>query len=270
MLADRLKVVIILIPIGVGVIALGGIPYTIAVVVILGLAAWEYVNLFRKGGMAPSMALVVSGVVALTLQRAWMGFAGVDIALSILTLLAIVFHMVAYERGAEHAATDFGVTLGGILYIGWLGAYLVSLRFLPDGLWWVLLVLPSVWLADGGAYFIGRRFGRHPLTQRLSPNKTWEGYLGGVVTGMVSGLLLAALWSSRSPAMTPLRGALVGFILAVETPLGDLGESMLKRQFGVKDASHLIPGHGGVLDRIDTWLWAGVIGYYLAIWVWPS
>ena len=270
MLAERLLVVIFLIPIGVGVIALGGIPYTIVVALILGLAAWEYVKLFRKGGMAPSAVLVIGGTVALTVLRAWLGFGGMDVALAALALLAMVYHLVAYERGEEHAATDFGVTLGGILYLGWLGAYLISLRFLPDGFWWIMLALPAVWLADAGAFFVGRRFGRRPLSPRLSPKKTWEGYWGGVVIGLVGGALLAALWGLRSPTMLPLRGAVVGLVLAVVTPLGDLGESMFKRQFGVKNSSGLVPGHGGVLDRINSWLWAAVIGYYLATWVWPS
>ncbi len=268
MLVERLIVAIILVPLGIGVIALGGVPYALVAALVLGLAAWEYVCLFRRAGMAPAMPLVVGGVVGMALLRAWIGFTGTDLALAALVLLSITYHMIDYERGREHAPADFGITLGGILYLGWIGSYLVSLRFLPDGLWWILLVLPVVWLADAGAYFVGSRWGKHPLSRRLSPKKTWEGYWGGVVSGILFGALLAGLWGLRSPVMLPARGALVGLVMAALTPLGDLGESMFKRQVGAKDSSNLLPGHGGVLDRIDSWLWAGVLGYYLVTWLW--
>jgi phosphatidate cytidylyltransferase len=203
--------------------------------------------------------------VALVLTRAIFQFQGSAALVSLLLLAAMAVHLVEYERGRDRAATDFAVTLAGMLYLGWLGAYLVSLRALPDGEWWVLTVLPVVWIADAGAMFIGMRWGRHPLTPRLSPHKTWEGYFGGVASGALGGALLGVLWGQVTPAITPLIGAVVGLTLGAVTPLGDLGESMIKRQVGAKDSSQLIPGHGGILDRIDSWLWAGVIGYYLAI-----
>jgi phosphatidate cytidylyltransferase len=180
----------------------------------------------------------------------------------------MVFHLVAFERGRDLSGTDFGITIAGVFYIGWLGAYLISLRELQDGLWWVLLVLPAVWLADTGAYFIGKAFGKHRITPRLSPKKTWEGYLGGIPVATLGSALLAYLlyiFSGYNPAITPIRGAVLGFMLAALTILGDLGESMFKRQVGVKDSSNLLPGHGGVFDRIDSWLWGGVIGYYVIV-----
>jgi phosphatidate cytidylyltransferase len=181
----------------------------------------------------------------------------------------MVYHLAAFERGRDQAGTDFGITISGALYIGWLGAYLVSLRNLPEGMWWVLLVLPGVWLADTGAYFIGRKFGRRKLSPRLSPKKTWEGYIGGIVIATLGTALLAAAlryWAGPQTAITSQGGVFLGIILAAMTPLGDLGESMIKRQVGAKDSSHLLPGHGGVFDRIDSWLWASVLGYYLIIW----
>ena len=133
----------------------------------------------------------------------------------------------------------------------------------------MLLVLPAVWLADSGAYFIEKGIGRHHITPRLSPKKTWEGYLGGILVGTLGTALLAyglAFIAGPESMLTPFRGALLGFILSALTILGDLGESMFKRQVGIKDSSNLIPGHGGVFDRIDSWLWAGVIGYYVILW----
>ena len=177
----------------------------------------------------------------------------------------MMYHLVQYERGRDQAATDFPVTLGGILYLGWLGAYLISLREMPEGMWWLLLALPAVWFADSFAYLVGRQFGRHKMTARLSPKKFWEGYFAGIIAAIVGNALLALGWQQlgADPAViTPLRGAILGGLLAVLTIFGDLGVSMIKRQVGIKDSGNLLPGHGGAFDRIDTWLWAGVIAYY--------
>jgi phosphatidate cytidylyltransferase len=269
MLVSRLLVAIVLLPVGILAIAYGGLPYAALVILILVLAAWEYALLFRAGGLRPAGFLIVSGTLSLLLGRVFDGFESSAWLLCLFTLASMTYHLLAYERGRDQAATDFGVTLAGIVYFGWIGGYLISLRHLPEGKWWVLLVLPAVWLADSGAYFIGIRFGRHKLSPRLSPKKTWEGYLGGVVTGLLSGVLLASLWrigAGPQSALTLWRGGILGLTLAVLTPLGDLGESMIKRQVGAKDSSNLLPGHGGIFDRIDSWLWAGVIGYYTILW----
>lgn len=268
MLVKRLLVVIVLIPIGIGVIVVGGPIYALVATVILCVAAWEYWHIFRLDGLAPSAALVIGGVAAISVARAAAGFAFGDLILAVAGLAALTFHLISFERGREKAGTDFGVTLGGILYLGWIGAYLISLRDLPDGKWWVLLVLPVIWIADSGAYLIGRRWGRHKLAPRLSPHKTWEGYFGGILFGVLGGAVLGALWSLVVPRITAWAGALMGLILATLTPLGDLGESMFKRQAGLKDSSNIIPGHGGFFDRIDSWLWGAVIGYYLITWFW--
>lgn len=267
MLAKRVLVAVILLPIGLVLIWFGGLAFAVMVALILGLAAWEYVGLFRAGGLQPSGFLVVLGTLVLVAGRAYSGLSGADWMVSLAVLASMTYHLITFERGRDQSGTDFGVTLAGILYFGWIGSYLISLRELPEGVWWVLLALPSVWLADSGAYFIGRAFGRHKLSPRLSPKKTWEGYLGGVLFGVLGGALLAYIWSfwtGPSSNITPLNGALIGLVLSVITPLGDLGESMIKRQVGVKDSGTLLPGHGGVFDRIDSWLWAGVLGYYLA------
>jgi len=105
------------------------------------------------------------------------------------------------------------------------------------------------------------------MSPRVSPKKSWEGYFGGILFGIVFAALFASLWHLRVPVITPFKGAIIGLVMAVVTPLGDLGESMIKRQFGFKDSSNLLPGHGGVMDRIDSWIWAAVIGYYLVGWL---
>ncbi len=269
MLAKRTVTAVILAALGLPAIILGGIPYYIIIAFFLGVAAWEYVVLFRATRFEPSAVLTVGGVLALLVTRAYRAHFPelAETVFTFLILLALTYHLLAYERGRDLAASDFAVTVGGIAYLGWIGAYLVDLRNLPDGLWWLLLVLPSAWMADTGAYFIGIRWGRHRLSPRLSPKKSWEGYWAGVVTGTLGGVLFAWLWHRFGGLeVTLVEGAVLGFVLSILTTLGDLGESMFKRQAGLKDSSNLFPGHGGAFDRIDSWLWAAVLGYYMIRW----
>jgi len=267
MLANRLKVIIVLVPLVVGFTAWGGWPFAGLIAAVMAVAAWEYVRIFHPGAHGSAVVLPLVGVVALILARQAWGFTHSDWILALIVLLAMGFQVVAQQCGSQTSASDFGMVLSSVLYLGWLGAYFISLRSLPDGQWWVLVVLPAVWAADAGAYIIGRRFGRRPLCSRVSPKKTWEGYLGGVAAAVLLTPLLAALWHLRAPAVTPLHGLQIGLVMAVLTPLGDLGESMLKRQFGVKDSGKLLPGHGGIMDRVDSWIWAVTLGYYLVLWL---
>jgi phosphatidate cytidylyltransferase len=271
MLVKRLWVIVILLPIGMAAILAGGWYLTALVAIFMSLAAWEYSKLFRSGGLQPATALVVAGTLLLVIGRNLTGFASSEWMISLILLAAMTFHLVAYERGRDQAGTDFAVTVTGILYIGWFGAYFISLRNLPEGKWWILVVLPAVWFADTGAYFIGKRFGKRPLSPRLSPKKTWEGYLGGIVTAVLLTAVFSIIWrvgAGPTSSITAGRGALVGLIMGIFPTLGDLGESMIKRQVGMKDSGNLLPGHGGVFDRIDSWLWAVVLGYYMVVWLW--
>jgi phosphatidate cytidylyltransferase len=270
MLSTRILVAAILLPVGLVLIYLGGPLFTALVALVLGLAAWEFGRLFRAAGYRPSLWLGAVGAAALAAGRGWDGFASAPWLLALFLLVAMTFHLVAYERGRDQAGTDFALTLAAGVYLGWLGSYLVSLRGLPGGFWWLLLVLPSVWLADSAAYFIGRSLGQRRLSPRLSPKKTWEGYLGGVVVGSLGAVGLAALWqvwAGPEFAISYWQAGLLGLLLSTLTTLGDLGESMIKRQAGLKDSGSLLPGHGGVFDRIDSWLWAAPIGYYFILWV---
>ena len=270
MLVKRTIVALVLLPFGLAAIAMGGWFFAGVIILILSLAAWEYVQLFRAGGYQPALVLVVGGTALLAAGRAWAGFVSAPWMLSVLILASMITHLAAYERGRDLAGSDFAVTLSGVLYLGWIGAYLISVRQLPEGQWWLMVILPAVWLADMAAYFAGTRFGRRKLSPRLSPKKTWEGYLAGIPASILGTALLAALWrtwAGPASAITPMRAALVALVVSVLTTFGDLGESMIKRQVGVKDSGSLLPGHGGVFDRIDSWLWGGVIGYYMVVWL---
>lgn len=269
MLRSRVLVALVLLPVGLVAVFMGGWPYFVLIAGLVGAAAYEYVDLMRAGELHPARWLVVGGTLALLLARFLGEYWGSAELLTMLILGSLTYHLVAFERGRKYAGTDFGVSLGGIFYFGWIGAYLFSLRALPDGQWWLLVALAGVWVADSAAYFVGSRFGRHKLSPRLSPKKSWEGYLAGLVFGPLGNALLALLWGAlgAGPEITPLRAALLALLLAAVTPLGDLGESMFKRQVGVKDSGTLFPGHGGAFDRIDSWLWAAVLGYYLITWL---
>jgi phosphatidate cytidylyltransferase len=270
MLRQRVLVVLVLLPIGLIFILVGGWLFAAGIALIMGLAAYEYDRLFRVAGLRPGLPVLLALVVLLSMSRHVLGFGFTPEWLALAALAAMTWHLIDYERGAPTSGTDLGVTLGGIVYVGWIGAYFVSLRSLPDGAWWVLLVLPVVWLADSAAFFVGRRWGRHRLAPRLSPKKSWEGYLAGVAMGAVAGIGLAWGWShlATDPSAFSWRnGLVIGVALSVLTTLGDLGESMLKRQVEIKDSGNLLPGHGGILDRIDSWLWAAVLGYYLILWL---
>ncbi len=269
MLVKRVLVSLVLLPVGLIFIYWGGWAYAALIALIIALAAWEYANLFRAADLQPAAWLVAGGAALFVLGRAYNGFASAPWIASLIILGAMTVHLVAYERGRDRAATDFAVTLSGAFYLGWIGAYLVSLRGLPQGMWWVLTALPAVWLADSGAYLIGRKIGKHKMTRRLSPKKSWEGYFSGVVFAVLFTPLLVLGWQAlgADPALITLpRAALTGLVLGSLPVLGDLGESMIKRQVGIKDSGNLLPGHGGAFDRIDSWLWAGVLGYYLIAW----
>ena len=262
MLLQRLQVILILIPGFVFLAALGDWYFAVFIAISLGIAAWEFNQIFKKGKYSPWKLALICGASLFSL-RSYMGLLGSELLFVLILLASMTFFVIQYEQGNKNAAVDFCVTLAGIFYIGGLGGYLISLRNMPDGLWWLLLAIPAAWFTDMGGYLVGRRFGKHKMSPKLSPKKTWEGYVGGILLGIVGTALLAQLWHLRAPSILWFQGLIMGLVISVITPLGDLGESMFKRQFGVKDSSNLLPGHGGVLDRIDTWLWSSAIGYYL-------
>jgi phosphatidate cytidylyltransferase len=260
---SRVLTAIALAVIGIPAIYFGGIWFFIPLAILLCLAAWEFAQLFRAIDVQASAVLAVVGVFLVLLSRAFL----VNYSTAILALMvaaAMALHLVAYERGRDRAATDFAATLAGIVYIGWLGAYLFDLRSLPSGGWWFLLVLGPVWVADSAAYYAGRAYGRHKMAPRLSPKKSWEGYAASVAGGALGGLALAAAFDAAGVLSIPLwQGTLLGLFMGTLPTLGDLGESMIKRQSGMKDSGTLLPGHGGAFDRIDSWLWGAMTGFLL-------
>jgi len=155
--------------------------------------------------------------------------------------------------------------MGGILYVGWLLSLLVTLR-IEAGREWVFLALFTTFGSDTAAYFIGKAFGRHKLAPGISPGKTWE----GAIAGVFGGVIISLLFILSTPLQLPLgygQAVLLGVLISVFGQLGDLAESLLKRNAGVKDSGGLMPGHGGLLDRMDSVVLAGVVVYLYYIFV---
>jgi phosphatidate cytidylyltransferase len=248
------------------VIRLGGWWFACLIAGVLTVAVVEFCQLMKKDQYQPDTVVAVAllAVLLLDAQLPTWNFAGPGISL---VLMASLTWQMAHRQGKP--VTDWALSLIGGLYVGWLGVHLIRIRNMPEGIWWLLTTLVAVWLADSGAYFIGRTWGRHKMAPTLSPKKTWEGYGAGIVVGALTTAGAAALWSLRAGPTGPtaLKGLVLGLIVAIVTPLGDLAISMVKRQANIKDSGALFPGHGGALDRLDSLLWAVVIGYYFALWL---
>ncbi|MBI2759890.1 MAG: CDP-archaeol synthase, partial [Chloroflexi bacterium] len=153
---------------------------------------------------------------------------------------------------------------GGVLYVGLLGSYLVAVRQAADGRAWLLLMLFTTFASDTGAFFAGRAIGGRKLAPRVSPGKTLSGAVGGLITAALVCALLGTLLDLK-PGVAVLAG--LGVLLSVAAQAGDLAESLLKRSLGVKDMSRLFPGHGGLLDRLDSVLFAAPVVYWMMRWI---
>ncbi len=258
----RLITALLLLVLIVPVTFLGGVPYFLYMGVFVVLAVSEYVQMFQAREFQPSVLITIGGTFLILLMRSFRP-AWAEPVFTVLILLAMVRHLIAYERGRDQAALDFAITVGGLVYLGWVGAYINDLRALPNGAWWVLLVFPVVWLADSGAYMIGAKYGRHKMSARISPKKSWEGYWAGVFMGTLYGGFFAFAYTRFGPLhVSILQGLVLGFVLSAVTILGDIGESLFKRFASEKDSGNFLPGHGGAFDRIDSLIWAAVIGVY--------
>ena len=269
-MAQRTLVASILLPIAVAAIYFGGYIYAVFIILFLAGAAWEYVQLLKKVELDTSPGLILGGVIILGVMRTLFQFEHFFAALTGLIFLGAAYHIIQYERGDTRPAHDFGATLSAFFYIGYLGPFLISLRSIPDGMWWTFMVLPIVWIADTGAYLVGSSIGKHKLALKTSPHKTWEGYFAGVITGVLGSLGLLALYNQVFNAgldITALEAGLLGLAISALIPLGDLTESLIKRQAGEKDSGVIFPGHGGFFDRLDSFFWAAPIGYFLIIYL---
>ena len=254
---------VVLLPATCIMIYVGGVVFLLMACVFLGLGAWEFNHLYLKHqGNRTSTIFMVTMVVVMCLCRYFVGFDWSWRLFTLCFMLSMVYSVVTYELGNDAAGNGFSTLVTGVVYLGWLGSYAVALRQLENGLIWLVLMLFLTFSTDIGAYIFGRTFGRHHMFTRVSPSKTWEGYFGGVFFTLCIALIAHSFFPPVRSLM-PLRYAL-GFALsiAVICPFGDFG-SMLKRSFQAKDSSNLIPGHGGILDRLDSILFSLPIEFWL-------
>ena len=187
---------------------------------------------------------------------------GADYVLLALGAVFLAVPIAAVLRPSEidRAPERIAATLFGVIYLGFTLSFCVMLRALPNGLLWICLGLAVIWLGDTGAYLGGRAFGKHKLHERVSPKKTWEGAIAGLLTSIAAALAartvygLLDLW--EGPPLRAVDAVAVGLLAGLLGQVGDLAESLLKRAVGVKDSGTLFPGHGGMLDRIDALLFA--------------
>jgi phosphatidate cytidylyltransferase len=168
----------------------------------------------------------------------------------------------------EKAFREWAWTIVGALYLGWMLSYWLNLRGLEDGRDWVYLAMLTTFANDTGAFFIGRARGKHKLAPAISPAKTWEGVIGGLISAILGAIVVTIVLNLISPfTFQYWQIMLLGFLVSLFAQLGDLVESLLKRSMGVKESGNLLPGHGGVLDRFDSLIFVGAVVYYYVIWV---
>ena len=260
----RLISALILLPIGIAVILIGGWLFDLAMALIFTLAIYEFVQLMKSGKFLPNLVFAVVFVWVFLFDAVFPAMAVARPALAFLLIAALTWQM-RHREGSPTA--NWALTVAGGVYLGVAGAHFILLRQVNYGQWWLLLALTGTWLADSGAYFIGREFGKHKMTPSLSPKKSWEGLAGGVAFGLIFNSLLAVALSLALSIYLPWwAGAVLGLIGALIGVLGDLSISMIKREVGAKDTGHIIPGHGGVLDRLDSLLFTIIVSYYFIVW----
>ena len=267
----RCLIAVIGVPLIILIIHLGSWYFLLFAAVQAGLATYEFYSLAGRKGIKPLVAL---GVVLAALLPAicflalikgrpfWLSSIGT------LLIILVAASTTLSVREPEGAISRMAVTVFGILYIGGLLSYQVLLRHDPlyserEGFAWLFLAYLVTWSIDVGGYAVGSLFGRHKLCPAISPGKTVEGAVGGLIFSVGSSYAAGTCWLG---IITRGEALLFGIILAIAGPAGDLVESIFKRDAGVKDSSSLLPGHGGMLDRFDSLLFtvpAAVIFRYL-------
>lgn len=227
---------------------------------VVGLATFELFQGLHHRGFRPATLLAVVGslvIVPIAFDRGDFAFPFVTALVAIFTLLWYLFEVVR-----TRPVVNVSATLGGFVYVGVLGGFAGLLLSYADGVGLLLGVVICVVAYDVVGYFVGSQFGKSRLAPEISPNKTWEGLIFGMVGSIVAAVLIVAQiapWGDFWHALA------LGLVVAVMAPLGDLCESLLKRDLGIKDFGALLPGHGGVLDRFDAMLFCLPAVYYLAL-----
>jgi phosphatidate cytidylyltransferase len=276
-LTKRILTALIAAPLALAMVYIGGLPLAAFLAAVSAGCAWELYRIAREGGLDPVDALGVplSGAVPLAVYAASIGAYRPSLAIPAVAML-VIFATVIWARGTGGRPLGAAAsTVFGILYTGGLLSFGYALREYPyavgDRAGSVLVAFPLVltWASDIGAFFVGRTIGGPKLIPSVSPGKTVSGALGGLVATVgVSWLYIRyALVPAASLTMTLPAIILFGLVISVAAQVGDLAESLLKREANVKDSSRLLPGHGGLLDRLDSVLFVLPVAYLLFGWL---
>jgi phosphatidate cytidylyltransferase len=254
--------------VGIGVVSLlllaaGRGPATLLVMAIVGLAAFELYEAFRRVGYHPATILGLLGCVSIV----WIAYKEGLAAFPLVTAIVVVFTLLWYMAEVVKARpiVNTAITVFGFVYIGMLGAFAGLLLGAPDGTGLIIGLAICAVGYDVVGFFIGSQFGRSKLAPRLSPNKTWEGLFGGMAAAVILGGIVSKGFSLAPWDGKLSHGLALGVIVAIMAPVGDLCESMIKRDLGVKDLGTVLPGHGGILDRFDAILFCLPAVYYLVV-----
>lgn len=240
-----------------------GFAALVSVFVAIGL--YEYYAIVRKRAISPE---TIGGILAGSIVVCTGYFRSVGLTNFTLygsCLLVSALHIV---RG-QHSVAGLASTVFGVFYVGWFGAHFVLLHRVPEiGAGLITVLFVAITLTDSGAFFIGSAIGKHKLSPKASPNKTWEGAIGGFLLALIGMVILHRLDATRTIPGLPGWGLWqylhVGMVLSLAGQVGDLAESCLKRDAGVKDSGNVFPGHGGILDRCDSILFAAPVLYYMS------
>jgi phosphatidate cytidylyltransferase len=258
MLYLRVLSAIVGIPIVLAAVYFGGLWYALLLLIVVNLGIYEYCRIFKsKDYQLP----LVYGLLGVTLFLAVIYFEQIDLVYPLIIILFACLYMHSLFRMDRFSIAEAAIILWGIIYLGGLGGYMLMLRMLPEGAFYTYLLLFSVWLHDTLAYFIGTKWGVRKFAPLISPNKSVEGSMAGIL-GLTAIMFSTSILFPTLLPLAPLQALFFGLGIAVFAQLGDLLESALKRQIEVKDSGALIPGHGGILDRFDSLLFTAPFVYY--------
>jgi len=259
MFKQRALTALVIVPLVLIMGYLGGVPFDLFWSAVLAFAGFEFARMARGAGFQLSYFLTIGMILSVALIRSLGLFADIFI-FPLILFASLAYGLWQFEKGEEKALWNVILHVLAAIYIGVLGSFALTMNEgWLKGNWYLLLTIALIWLVDAGAYLIGSRFGKKTLLPRLSPNKTLEGFLGGTAVGILGGFLLGWLLKEQLPFITPWKGALLGGIMGPVAFIGDAMMSLIKRTLKVKDTGKLLPGHGGVLDRLDSMLWAFVV-----------
>lgn len=276
-LSKRVLSALVAAPLAIAMIYVGGLALAAFLAAVSAGCAWELFRIARSSGVDPldPIGIPLAGAMPLAVYAAAIGLYRPSLGVAALVLLVILASVI-WARGTQrHPLGAAAVTAMGVLYTGGLLSFAFALREYPyavgDRAGSVLVAFPLVltWVSDIGAFFVGRAIGGPKLIPAVSPKKTVSGALGGLVTTVVASWVYAHfVLTPVSSLVMSLTGALVfGAVISVAAQIGDLVESLLKREANVKDSSRLIPGHGGLLDRVDSLLFVLPVAYVLFGWL---